>query len=122
LHLPYPAFLTLPDDCNGTPLKLWTPATYRIEVVGTLDESWSDRLGGMLIKTRQRADQSTVPTLTGRLRDQAELAGVLNRVNEISDDKVTLQFSVRDTGIGMTAEQQGKLIFRFPNAMCKIAE
>ena len=73
----------MPEDCNGRHLKLWTPATYRIEVVGALDESWSDRLGGMIIKTRQRADQSTVTTLTGRMIDQAELAGVLNSLYEL---------------------------------------
>jgi PAS domain S-box-containing protein len=38
------------------------------------------------------------------------------RVNEKSDEKVTLQFSVRDTGIGMTAEQQGKLFQAFSQA------
>ena len=73
----------MPEVCNGRQLKLWTPATYRIEVVGALDESWSDRLGGMVIKTRHRADQSTVTTLTGRMIDQAELAGVLNSLYEL---------------------------------------
>ena len=73
----------MPENCNGRHLKLWTPATYRIEVVGDLDKSWSDRLGGMIIKTRQRADQSTVTTLTGRMIDQAELAGVLNSLYEL---------------------------------------
>jgi PAS domain S-box-containing protein len=38
------------------------------------------------------------------------------RVIERSDDKVTLQFSVRDTGIGMTAEQQAKLFQAFSQA------
>jgi PAS domain S-box-containing protein len=38
------------------------------------------------------------------------------RVNEKSDEKVTLQFSVRDTGIGMTAEEQGKLFQAFSQA------
>jgi CheY-like chemotaxis protein/anti-sigma regulatory factor (Ser/Thr protein kinase) len=38
------------------------------------------------------------------------------RVNEKSDDKITLQFSVRDSGIGMTAEQQGKLFQAFSQA------
>jgi PAS domain S-box-containing protein len=38
------------------------------------------------------------------------------RVNARSDDKITLQFSVRDTGIGMTAEQQGKLFQAFSQA------
>jgi len=38
------------------------------------------------------------------------------RVTERLDDKVTLQFSVRDTGIGMTAEQQAKLFQAFSQA------
>jgi hypothetical protein len=59
-------------------VKLWSPATYRIEVEGHLAESWSDHLAGMQITTRERADQSSVTTLFGRLRDQAELSGVLN--------------------------------------------
>jgi len=59
-------------------IKLWTPATYRIEVEGYLAESWSDRLAGMRITARKRLDQTTVTTLNGRLMDQAELSGVLN--------------------------------------------
>ena len=41
---------------------------------------------------------------------------VTTNVSEKSDDKVTLQFSVRDTGIGMTAEQQAKLFQAFSQA------
>ena len=63
-------------------LKLWTSAVYLIEVEGHLDKSWSDRLGGMQIKTHRRKDQSTVTKLTGLLKDQAELAGVLNSLYE----------------------------------------
>ena len=73
----------MPDLYDGKRLKLWTPATYRIEVEGHLDESWSDRLGGMRISTHKRADQSTVTAMTGRVRDQAELAGVLNSLYEL---------------------------------------
>ena len=54
------------------------PGSYRIEVEGQLAESRSDILAGMRITTRERADQKTVAILTGRLRDQAELLGVLN--------------------------------------------
>ena len=70
------------NSYNGKHLKLWTPATYRIEVEGYLEESWSDNLGSMRITTRKREDQSPVTTLVGRLRDQSALAGVLNSLYE----------------------------------------
>jgi hypothetical protein len=73
----------MPNSHNEEHLKLWTPATYRIEVEGEVPESWSDRLGGMRITTRQRKNQSTVTTLTGRVSDQAELSGVLNTLYEL---------------------------------------
>ena len=62
--------------------KIWTPATYSIKVQGYLDESRSDFLGGMTITTASQGDQGGVTTLVGRLRDQAELAGVLNTLYE----------------------------------------
>jgi len=65
------------DNSNEKHIKLWTSATYRIEVEGLLAESWSDRLAGMRITARKRLDQTTVTTLNGRLMDQAELSGVL---------------------------------------------
>ena len=64
-------------------LRSWSPATYRIEVEGLLEESWSDRLAGMKIHSRKRADQSVVTSLTGRLMDQSELAGVVNGLAEL---------------------------------------
>jgi hypothetical protein len=48
-----------------------------------LDASWSDRLAGMHISTCIGENQAPVATLTGRLRDQAELAGVLNTLYEL---------------------------------------
>ncbi len=71
------------NNSNEKHIKLWTPATYRIEVEGHLAESWSDRLAGMRITARKRLDQTTVTTLVGRLRDQAELSGVLNRLYDL---------------------------------------
>jgi hypothetical protein len=70
-------------EYDGKHLKLWTQATYRIEVEGHLDESWSERLAGMRITSHKREDQTTLTTLTGRMRDQAELAGVLNSLYEL---------------------------------------
>ena len=54
------------------------PGNYRIRVEGFLDKKWSDRLGGMRITTSTRGDQKSVTVLEGQVRDQAELAGVLN--------------------------------------------
>jgi hypothetical protein len=73
----------MPDEYEGKHLKLWTPASYRIEVEGHLGASWSDRLAGMRISTCKRADETTVTTLIGRVRDQAELTGVLNSLYEL---------------------------------------
>lgn len=70
-------------NSNDGRIKLWTPATYRIEVEGHLNESWSDRLAGMRITSRERADQTKVSILIGRMRDQAELSGVLSSLYEL---------------------------------------
>ena len=64
-------------------VKLWTPATYRIKVLGYLDKSRSDFLGGMTITTASQGDEGVMTTLVGRLRDQAELSGVLNTLYEL---------------------------------------
>jgi hypothetical protein len=90
----------MPDDYTEKHLKLWTPASYLIEVEGHLDESWSDRLAGLRIKTCQRADQSTVTTLTGRMKDQAELTGVLNRLYELHLPILSVKNLFEDNGEG----------------------
>lgn len=64
-------------------LNPWEPAFYRIEVEGLLEARWSDRFAGMEIHSRQRADQSVITTLSGRLMDQCELTGVLNGLVEM---------------------------------------
>jgi hypothetical protein len=71
------------DSYNGQKFKLWTEATYRIKVQGYLDKNRSDFLSGMTITTASQEDQGVVTTLVGRLRDQAELSGVLNTLYEL---------------------------------------
>lgn len=90
----------MPDNYNEKHLKLWTPATYCIEVEGYLDERWSARLSGMRISTRKRADQSTVTMLTGRVRDQAELTGLLNSLYELHLPILTVRNLTEDNGEG----------------------
>ena len=66
------------SEFTENPSKFIRPATYSIEIEGLLDESWSERLAGMNVKTIKRNNLALVTILSGPLRDQAELLGVLN--------------------------------------------
>ncbi|MBW1769535.1 MAG: hypothetical protein JRJ65_21175 [Deltaproteobacteria bacterium] len=59
------------------------PGTYRIRVLGSLEESWSERMAGMRITTENLKDQGSITALVGQIRDQAELSGVLNTLYEM---------------------------------------
>jgi hypothetical protein len=60
------------------------PGNYRIRVLGSLDESWSKKLGSFRITTGSLKDQErSVTELVGRVRDQAELAGILETLYEL---------------------------------------
>ncbi len=54
------------------------PATYRIVVQGALSEYWRDRLAGLSVTVTCRPGEPARTTLLGRIRDQAELNGVLD--------------------------------------------
>jgi hypothetical protein len=70
------------EECKGR-VSLGTPAVYRIAVHGRLDESLSDRLGGLRISASPLDDETCITTLEGRLTDQAELVGVLNSLYQL---------------------------------------
>ena len=70
------------DAYDGQPLKIWSPARYHIEVEGMVGKSGSDHFGNMRITTREREDNSIITIMVGRVRDQAELSGLLNRLYE----------------------------------------
>lgn len=59
-------------------LKIDTPARYRIRVQGTLDESLSNRLGGLCIWPSGTDVETSVTTLEGQVVDQSALSGILN--------------------------------------------
>ena len=64
-------------------IKLETPANYRIRVQGHLDDSWSDRLGGMVISCAYTDKKNPVTILVGHLADQAALSGVLKALYDL---------------------------------------
>jgi hypothetical protein len=59
------------------------PATYRISARGTLDASWSSRLGDLAIALGTDEVGEPLTVLTGPLADQAALLGVLNHLAEL---------------------------------------
>jgi hypothetical protein len=59
-------------------MKFETPAPYRIRVQGHLDDSWSDRLSGMVITRAYTENTQAMTILIGQLNDQAALSGVMN--------------------------------------------
>jgi hypothetical protein len=74
--------MTNPGDKNS--LAFHRPGNYRIRVLGYLDERFSDRLGGLRIKKCDLKNQKgSVSELVGKVRDQAELAGLLNTLYEL---------------------------------------
>ena len=55
------------------------PGNYRIRVLGFLAENWSERLCGLRIKRcKLKHPEGPVTELVGKVRDQAELSGLLN--------------------------------------------
>jgi len=73
------------------------PGNYRIRVQGHLDESWSDRLGGLRITASSPKDQEgSVTELVGQVLDQAQLAGVLNSLYEMHLTLLSVEYLYGD--------------------------
>ena len=71
------------DSQSWKNLKFEGPASYRIRVQGHLDDSWSDRLGGMVITRAFTANKQPMTILIGHLRDQGALSGVMNALYDL---------------------------------------
>ena len=61
-------------------LTMHEPVACQIRVQGVLDQEWSDTMGGLTISLDTESGLHPVTTLSGRLRDQAALAGVLDHL------------------------------------------
>jgi hypothetical protein len=72
-------------------LKLETPATYRIRVLGHIDDSWSGQLSGMTITRAFTSDKQQMTILIGHLIDRAALSGVLNALDELHLPLLTVE-------------------------------
>jgi hypothetical protein len=61
-------------------LGLDRPGTYEIKVPGHLDEDWSEWFEGMTITVEGGVDCPAITTLTGIVKDEAALLGLLDRL------------------------------------------
>ncbi len=68
----------MPAPDVGPHIEFSGPATYRIVVQGALNEYWRDRLADLSVTVTYRPGEAPRTTLLGRIRDQAELNGVLD--------------------------------------------
>ena len=68
---------------SRNPIPFDQRATYQISVLGRIDPTMSDLLGGMTISPEPVEVDHTITTLCGELGDQASLAGVLNTLYEM---------------------------------------
>jgi hypothetical protein len=55
-------------------------ATYVIKVQGKLGDQWADWFNGMTVACEERDDALLLTTLTGTVRDQSALRGILSRI------------------------------------------
>ena len=75
--------MDMSDSQSWKDLKFEAPAFYRIRVKGHLDDSWSDRLGGMVLTRAFTADKQPMTILIGHLKDQGALSGVMNALYDL---------------------------------------
>ncbi len=57
---------------------------YKIKVIGMLDHSWSEWLGGIQLSSEDQADGSALTTLTVDAADQPTLFGILDRIRDLN--------------------------------------
>lgn len=63
---------------------LSSPATYQITIRGKLDQHWAEWFNGTLINIEHNHIGGPHTILTCQVRDQAELYGILNRLNNLN--------------------------------------
>jgi hypothetical protein len=96
------------DLLGGKKLSLDMPVNYSIRVQGVLDESYFDRLGDMLVKVINREYPSPETTLSGRVRDQAQLMGILNSLYELHLPLLSVSIITKGNDINEGEEASGK--------------
>lgn len=72
------------DETTLQVIGMATPATYRVTIRGKLSEHWQEWFNGSTITHEQTQDGKPFTILICKTRDQAELIGILNRLNGLN--------------------------------------
>jgi hypothetical protein len=67
----------------GESLRLDQPVTYRVKVRGRLDEGWSAWFYDLAVTVALSDGGAAITTMTGTVRDQAALHGLLARIRDL---------------------------------------
>ena len=67
-------------------------AKYQIKIQGRQTEGWADWMDDLDIVTERNSEENTVTTLTGIVKDQSGLHGLLNRIRDLSIPLISVQF------------------------------
>ena len=81
---------------NGLDISFDGPATYRIIVKGWIDRLWWEDLGGMDIHIESHENETAINILTGQVRDQAELMGIMNSLYELHMTVLSVEHTAVD--------------------------
>ena len=83
-----------------------TDKVYQLTVQGALKEDWQDWFNGMLIATELNSKRNSITTLTCKVRDQAELIGIINWLHNMN---LVIE-NVRVSPTGSEAENAQKTV------------
>ena len=75
-------------------LGMLSPASYKISIIGVLNEDTIDRLGGLTTENQEEDLESgkSITTLKGELKDQAALLGALNTLYNMRLPLLSIEF------------------------------
>ena len=72
------------DKQTADMITMASQASYSITIRGKLDERWGDWFNGTLRRSEEVNKGCPCTILTCRVRDQAELLGILNQLNSLN--------------------------------------
>ena len=73
-------------------LQIIQSAKYQIKIQGRQIEDWADWMSDLEIETERNSEGTTLTTLTGVVKDQAGLHGMLNRIRDLNIPLISVQY------------------------------